>query len=198
MHSGLESPTGIWWKPAHRAEKVWVGIAFAWCMVLFAMMPIMHARGGQNVSGIRHTVEPAAFQQRVGEFIAAYQVGNTENGFPIVAPPAGGDVYLMGTMWAWTPVLQLEKGKEYTLHLSALDVNHGFSLLPLNVNIQVVPGYDYGIRVTPTEAGDFRIVCNEFCGIGHHMMVGRIIVTDGPHGSTVAVKENARILGGKP
>ena len=197
MHSGLESPKGVWWKPAHRTEKVWVGIAFAWCMVLFAMMPIMHARGGQNVSGIRHTVEPAAFQRRVGEFIAAYQV-RTENGYPVVAPPPGSDVYLMGSMWAWTPVLQLEKGVEYTLHISALDVNHGFSLLPLNVNLQIVPGYDYGIRVTPTASGDFRIVCNEFCGIGHHIMVGRIIVTDGPDGATVAMKANAQIVGGRP
>lgn len=178
MHSGLESPQGIWWKPAHRTEKVWVAIAFAWCMVLFAMMPIMHAKGGQNVSGVRHRVEAAAYQKRVGEFVKEYTAG-TENGMPIVAPPPGSDVYLQATMWSWYPVLRLEKGKEYMLHLSALDVNHGFSLLPLNVNLQVVPGYDYGIRVTPTEAGDFRIVCNEFCGIGHHIMVGRVIVTDG-------------------
>lgn len=193
MRSGLESPERVWWKPAHRAEKVWVGIAFAWCMVLFAMMPIMHARGGQNVSGIRHKVEPAAFQQRVSEFIAEYQVG-TDNGYPVVAPPPGSHIYLQGTMWSWIPVLKLQKGVEYTLHLSALDVNHGFSLLPLNVNMQVVPGYDYGIRVTPTEAGDFRVVCNEFCGIGHHMMVGKVIVTDGPN--DVAINENARVLGG--
>lgn len=194
MHSGLKSPSGVWWKPAHKQEKVWVTIAFCWCMVLFAMMPIMHVKGGQNVSGIRHRVEPAAFQQRVARFIEDYQVG-TDNGYPVVAPPPGSDVYLMATMWAWTPVLQLEKGVEYTLHLSALDVNHGFSLLPLNVNLQVIPGYDYGLRVTPSASGDFRIVCNEFCGIGHHMMVGKVIVTDGP---TVAVNQNARILGGKP
>ena len=23
-HTGLDSPKGIWWKPAHKAEKVWV------------------------------------------------------------------------------------------------------------------------------------------------------------------------------
>jgi heme/copper-type cytochrome/quinol oxidase subunit 2 len=27
------------------------------------------------------------------------------------------------------PILKLEKGAEYILHLSAMDVNHGFSLL---------------------------------------------------------------------
>jgi cytochrome c oxidase subunit 2 len=57
-------------------------------------------------------------------------------------------------------------------------MNHGFSLYPINVNFQVVPGYDYGLRVTPNASGDFRIICNEFCGIGHHVMVGRVIVDD--------------------
>lgn len=34
------------------------------------------------------------------------------------------------------------------------------------------------ITLTPTEAGEFGIVCNEFCGIGHHMMTGKIYVTE--------------------
>jgi heme/copper-type cytochrome/quinol oxidase subunit 2 len=41
-----------------------------------------------------------------------------------------------------------------------------------------VPGYDYGLRVTPTEAGEFLIICNEFCGINHHNMLGKMIVVD--------------------
>lgn len=184
MHSGIESPTGVWWRPAHRAEKLWVAVAFGWCLVLFAMMPFWHLRGGQNPSGIRHTVNPQAYFARTQEFINTYQVG-TEGGIPVVEPPPGSDVYLVAMMWSWRPVLRLKKGAEYTLHLSSLDLNHGFSLWPLNVNFQVVPGYDYALRVTPTEAGDFRILCNEFCGIGHHLMVGRVIVVDGesPRGS---------------
>ena len=27
-HTGLEAPQGIWWKPVHRTEKIWVTIAF--------------------------------------------------------------------------------------------------------------------------------------------------------------------------
>jgi len=177
MHTGIESPGGIWWKPVHKSEKIWIGLAFAWCMVLFAMMPLWHLKGGQNATGIRHRVEPDAFLARTNEFIATYQVGE-DNGYPVVEPPPGSDIYLAARMWNWSPVLRLRKGAQYTLHLSSLDVNHGFSLYPLNVNIQVVPGYDYGLRVTPSEAGDFRVVCNEFCGIGHHNMVGRVIVVD--------------------
>src|SRR5690606_25875341 len=186
VHTGLDPVPGVWWKPAHRAEKIWVAIAFAWCIVLFAMMPLWHWKGGQPPAGVRSRVEPKAFYQRTVEFAKQYQVG-TDAGMPIAAPPAGADVYLVGLTYQWYPILQLEQGKEYMLHLSALDVNHGFSLYPLNVNFAVVPGFDYALRVTPTSSGDFRIICNEFCGIGHHTMVGRVIVVDSA-GNTVADK----------
>jgi cytochrome c oxidase subunit II len=175
--TGIESVGGVWWKPAHRTEKVWIAIAFAWCMILFAMMPLWHIRGGQNPAGIRHRVDPADFRERTNEFIAAYQVG-MDQGIPVVQPPPGSDVYLMGMMWQWRPILRLEAGAEYILHLSSMDINHGFNLYPFNINFQVVPGYDYGLRIVPSEPGDFRIVCNEFCGVGHHTMVGRIIVVE--------------------
>lgn len=177
VHTGLDSPKGVWWKPAHKSEKTWVVIAFAWCMVLFAMMPLWHWKGGQNPSGIRRRATPTQFYNRTLEFTKQYQVG-VDRGMPIVAPPPGADVYLAAMSFQWTPILRLERGKEYILHLSSLDVNHGFSLYPINVNFQVVPGYDYGLRVTPNASGDFRIICNEFCGIGHHTMVGRVIVVE--------------------
>jgi cytochrome c oxidase subunit 2 len=178
-HTGLDAPLGTWWKPAHKAEKFWVAIAFAWCLVLFAMMPLWHWKGGQNPSGIRRRTTPVAFMNRVQEFVTQYQVGE-DRGLPIVAPPPGADIYLVAFAFNWMPILKLQQDAEYTLHLSAMDVNHGFSLYPINVNFQVVPGYDYGLRVTPNAAGDFRIICNEFCGIGHHTMVGRVIVDPAP------------------
>ncbi|MDT8436237.1 MAG: cytochrome C oxidase subunit II [Gemmatimonadota bacterium] len=173
--SGITPARGIWWKPAHRTEKIWIAVAFVWCLILFAMMPLWHLKGGQNTTGIRHRVEPADFEARTNQFIADYQVGE-EAGIPVVEPPPGADVYLLGKMWQWTPVLRLREGVQYRIHLSSIDVNHGFNLYPFNINFQVVPGYDYALDVTPTEAGDYRIVCNEFCGVGHHVMVGRIEV----------------------
>lgn len=78
-------------------------------------------------------MDPEAFRARTEEFIATYRVGE-EGGLPLVEPPAGADIYLLGRMWTWTPVLKLRNGVEYTLHLSSLDVNHGFSLYPVNLN----------------------------------------------------------------
>jgi cytochrome c oxidase subunit 2 len=190
VHTGLEPVPGIWWKPAHKAEKMWVAIAFGWCMVLFAMMPLWHWKGGQNPSGIRRRVDPKAFYARTAEFTKQYKVGD-DRGFPIVQPPAGADVYLTAMTFQWYPILQLVRGTKYRLHISSLDNLHGFSLYPLNVNFEIAPGYDYALDVTPTVAGDFRIICNEFCGIGHHTMVGRVIVLD-EAGKRVSDTRNAR------
>lgn len=177
MHSALVCPTGVWWSPAHKQEKRWVTISFVWCMVLFAMMPLWHIRGGQNPAGVRSTVVPADYVARVNRFVSEYTVGE-ENGYPVVSPPAGSEVYLLARMWQWWPILKLKKNTEYTLHLSSADMNHGFSLYPINVNLQVVPGYDYALKIVPNSSGDFRIICNEFCGVGHHLMIGKVIVEE--------------------
>jgi cytochrome c oxidase subunit 2 len=58
----------------------------------------------------------------------------------------------------------------------SLDWLHGFSLQPENINIEVHPGYDHTVTMTPTQKGTFAIVCNEYCGVNHHTMVSRIYV----------------------
>jgi cytochrome c oxidase subunit II len=97
---------------------------------------------------------------------------------PVVRPPAGEDVYLLARLWEWWPILELQKGQSYRIHLSSLDWQHGFSLQPVNINISVHPGYEQIITLTPTEVGEFEIACNEYCGIGHHVMTGRIRVIE--------------------
>ena len=59
-----------------------------------------------------------------------------------------------------------------------MDWQHGFSLQPTNINLQIVPGYEMVLEVTPDTSGEFGVVCNEYCGIGHHTMVGKIYVTE--------------------
>ena len=53
-------------------------------------------------------------------------------------------------------MLELEKGQTYRLHLSSLDWQHGFSLQPTNINLQVHPGIEHVITLTPTETGVIR------------------------------------------
>ena len=57
-----------------------------------------------------------------------------------------------------------------------MDWLHGFSLQPENINLEVVPGYESVVKITPNKAGTYTIVCNEYCGIGHHTMTGEMYV----------------------
>ncbi len=180
----LRPLTTPWFHAPAGFEKIWLGCAILWCFVMSLMMPYWHFRGKQNSTGEAYRVKPTDYYARTEKFVAANKVGTFKNttgnallgDLPLVEPPAGGDAYLLARMWQWYPALRLRRGETYRLHLSSIDLQHGFSLQPLNMNFQVLPGYDHVLTLTPTSRGEFTIVCNEFCGAGHHAMSGKIIV----------------------
>lgn len=176
MTSYMPPAERIWWKmPVGRQELMWIGISLVWCLIMFLMMPYWHVYGKQNLSTEAYQTTPAKFGARVQEMVEKYKVGE-EGGIPVVKPPAGSDIYMLGRLWQWYPIFQLEKDQDYRLHLSSMDWQHGFSLQPINVNLQVVPGYEMVLKITPDQAGEYGVICNEYCGIGHHLMVGKIYV----------------------
>ena len=178
MTSFIPPADRIWWKvPVGREEIVWILIALTWCLIMFFMMPYWHIYGKQNLSNEAYQTTPAKFGAKVQEGIDQYKTGE-EAGVPIIHPPAGSDVYMLGRLWQWWPILELEKDKTYRLHLSSMDWQHGFSVQPININMQVVPGYEMVLTVTPDQSGEYGVVCNEYCGIGHHTMVGKIYVKE--------------------
>ena len=170
----------IWWhEPIDRVEIVWVSIALLWCLFMFFMMPYWHVTGKQNVSNEAYKVRSEDFAKKAQEMVDKYTVRTeTEQNIPVVAPPAGEDVFLIARLWQWWPILELQKDKSYRVHISSMDWQHGFSLQPENINLQILPGYDMVVTLTPNKTGDFSIVCNEFCGIGHHTMLGKIYVKE--------------------
>lgn len=170
-------PRRQWWTRLGPDERRWVTVAFVWCLILFTGMYVWLGVGDQHSPVESYRVEPMQFRSEVEAFVAEYQVDEVD-GVPIVAPPPGSDVYLQASQFAWRPVIQLERGETYRLLVSSTDVQHGLSLQPVNLNFQVLPGYLYVIEITPDETGEFPIVCNEFCGLGHHTMTGLIVVDD--------------------
>jgi cytochrome c oxidase subunit 2 len=173
----IHFPETGWFKAPSGGERLWMGLAFAWCMVLTVMMPYWHFKGQQNSTGDAYRVTPSEFATRVGKFAEAQKVGEL-NGIPIVEAAPGGDAYLMARMWSWFPVLKFKKNQTYRLHVSSMDLQHGFSVQPINMNFQVLPGYDHVLTITPTISGEYTVMCNEFCGFAHHTMVGKILVED--------------------
>ncbi|MBF0190185.1 MAG: cytochrome C oxidase subunit II [Magnetococcales bacterium] len=168
----------IWWKePIHGIEMMWIILALIWCLVLFLWMPYWHVYGKQNLSNESYKTSPEQFEAKANTMAKAYTVRtDAKSNTPVVHPPAGSDVYMLGRLWQWWPILELEKNKTYRLHLSSLDWQHGFSLQPTNINLQILPGYETVVTITPDQSGEFAVVCNEYCGVGHHTMLGKIYV----------------------
>ena len=110
---------------------------------MFSWMIMWHFTGEQNLSNEAYRVDRDAFVAKAEEMTEQYTVREEgDTGIPVVHPPPGSDVYLVARLWEWWPILELEKDQSYRLHLSSQDWQHGFSLQPTNINIQVHPDYD--------------------------------------------------------
>ncbi len=174
----LSSPKDGWYfLKAAKDEKIYIAICTIVSVGLFLLMVLWHIWGKQNPSSTTYSIIPDEYRQIHEKFVEKYKVGE-ENGVPVVKPPPGGDVFMLAQQWSWRPALILKKGQEYRFHLASVDTLHGFSLQPINMNYVVYPEYDYILTFRPTSSGDFRLFCNEFCGIGHHTMIDKILVEE--------------------
>ena len=179
MSAILPPAERLWYKhPIDRVEGTWIVIALTWCLIMFFMMPYWHVYGKQNLSNEAYRTTPEVYTKKTQEMVDKHTVRKeTAQEIPVVHPPAGSDVYLIARLWQWWPILELEAGKTYRLHIMSMDWLHGFSLQPENINIEVHPGYEHVMTVTPTNAGTYSIICNEFCGVNHHSMSSKLYVT---------------------
>ncbi len=174
----LIAPQEGWFqKKVSKDERMWIVISFFVCVFLFVWMVMWHVVGRQNPSNTTYKTNPIEFAQLHDAYVKKNMLG-MDNGIPVVKPEPGSDVILMAQMWRWSPVLILKKDEWYNLHISSKDLLHGFSLQPSNMNFQVYPDYDYVLKFKPTQLGEAKILCNEYCGIGHHTMIGKILVID--------------------
>ena len=175
----ITSPSNrLWWnEPIAKMEIVWIIVAFLWGLVMFGMMIYWHAEGEQNLSNEAYRTTPEVYAEKANAMVEKYTV-REESGYPVVHPPPGSDVYLIARLWQWWPIIEFEKDQSYRLHISSMDWLHGFSLQPVNINLEIHPGYEMVLTVTPNQSGEFGVVCNEFCGIGHHTMIGKIYVVE--------------------
>lgn len=91
--------------------------------------------------------------------------------------PGRVEVSLVAQAFAWQPeVVRVPVNAEVTFYLTARDVIHGWQVERTNLNVEVIPGEVSRLRTTFDTPGRYRVTCNEYCGIGHHNMLGWIEV----------------------
>ena len=83
--------------------------------------------------------------------------------------------------------------------LRSKDVLHDFAVAQFRVKMDLVPGMNTFLWLTPTREGRFEILCEELCGVGHHTMRGAVIVDDqGSYDTWLANQSTYSALNSKP
>jgi cytochrome c oxidase subunit 2 len=98
---------------------------------------------------------------------------------PGVATAANGHVTvsLRAEFYVFRPEqVRVPAGVPVTFRVTSPDVLHGFQIVGTNVNLTVAPGYVSETTTTFETPGEYLVVCNEYCGLGHHLMQGKVIV----------------------
>ncbi len=95
------------------------------------------------------------------------------------------EVAVIARRWEFFPsTITVRKDVPVKIHLTTVDVSHGFSLPDFSQGSWVVSsdklkkGQIVTFTYTFTKAGEFTYACNVFCGSGHPKMKGKIIVEE--------------------
>ncbi|KYD22319.1 MAG: cytochrome B5 [Caldibacillus debilis] len=81
--------------------------------------------------------------------------------------------------FSYTPnEVEIPKGAKVKFIVTTKDVIHGFEVAGTNVNMMVEPGYISEKVATFDKPGEYLVLCNEYCGAGHHMMYSKIKVVE--------------------
>jgi cytochrome c oxidase subunit 2 len=63
-------------------------------------------------------------------------------------------------------------------NLRSKDVLHDFAVAQFRVKMDLVPGMETYLWLTPTVLGRYEVLCEELCGIAHHTMRGAVVVDE--------------------
>lgn len=95
--------------------------------------------------------------------------------------PGRYQLTLIARTWSFQPnEVRVPVDAEVEIVGTSGDVIHGFELQGTNANLMLVPGRISRTTVRLSRPGTYQFVCHEYCGIGHHLMFGRVIVEGSP------------------
>lgn len=152
----------------HAYEKLWLACSIL--LILLLIGTVTYGAVGPGVAMVSDEEQPIDSQnldqterfsdpgvEQVGENeyavnVIAYQFGFTPD--PIVVPA----------------------NSTVTFYVTSRDVTHGFEVAGTNANAMVIPGEVSTLTVETDEPKEYGLICNEYCGAGHHVMQGKVHV----------------------
>jgi cytochrome c oxidase subunit 2 len=148
-------------------EKIWLILGFLSLVVFLSVLGIMAVGLGLNPPGHMKTIPPELVRTSAPfNTPALVQTGPNEYKATMVAQ-----------MFSFAPnQLEIPAGAIVHFEIASPDVVHGLYIPNTNVNIMVVPGHITEFTYTFKNPGDYLMLCHEYCGNGHQVMMGNLKV----------------------
>ncbi|WP_121822527.1 cytochrome c oxidase subunit II [Halostella salina] len=155
----------------HDYEKLWLGLALL--LIVGFIATVAYGAVGAGVAMVDDeggTVDPNALDQHP-KFSdpGVYESGDGEY-----------DVYVIARQYMFQPgtqePIEVPANSTVTFHVTSADVIHGFEVVGTNANTMAIPGEVATITVEVSSPGKYGLLCNEYCGGGHHGMEGTLRV----------------------
>lgn len=167
----------------HPLEKRWAIIATAMALVMAGMVVYTAVAMSVHPPSNVETIDSTRLHL-TNEFAEENLGVKTEKDGTVVAR------VVMARYSVHPPEITLPAGRPVVLRVASADVLHGLHVAGTNIGTQVVPGYVSQVRTTirfesvaeigtrnPDGSVTVPLFCNEYCGMGHQSMFGRVRVT---------------------
>jgi cytochrome c oxidase subunit 2 len=151
-------------------ERRWALLVAAIIVLLLAVI-VFTAVHWSSMPPSRVEVIDSTTLHRGGEFVESNLGTAVDDDGRVV-------VRVLAEQYAFHPsCIVVPEGVPVTFRVTSSDVVHGFQIFGTNVNTMVVPGYVSTFVATLRGAGERKMPCHEFCGVGHAAMWARVRIT---------------------
>jgi cytochrome c oxidase subunit 2 len=152
----------------HRLEKIWLGFGLSMLVLFLLILGVLGFAMGMSPPSVNHhSIDPTKVNETPPfDQPGLKQIGDKEYEAVMTAFVFG---YNPGNM-------EVPVGSTVHFTVTSPDVVHGFEIPGTNVNMMVVPGEVSHVSYKFDKPGEYLILCNEYCGIGHEMMKTTLVV----------------------
>jgi cytochrome c oxidase subunit 2 len=150
-------------------ERKWIAISMMVIALLVGIITIDAFFHGVNPPGKVETIDSASLH--LGKEFAEDNLGVDVNdkGEIIIRMVAG--------RYSFFPKhIDVPAETPLTFRWVSMDVLHGVHIPMTNMSTMIVPGYVAEITTTFPKPGEYPLLCNEYCGLGHNHMWSNISV----------------------
>jgi cytochrome c oxidase subunit II len=151
----------------HRSERIWLTFGVATLVIFLGLIGLEDLSAGIQPPSNVQTIDPT----KVAETPPFDKPGLRTTG------PLTAEAYIVAHIFAFTPSsISVPAGTTVTFYATSPDVVHGFFITGTDVNMMVLPGWVSSASHRFATPGTYLLLCNEYCGTGHHFMYGTIEV----------------------